>query len=83
MSRRAALDEAERRATNAIPGNQFMRSMDYLCGGTVCPVFDRGSWLYTDTDHLSFRGAEPLSVPIEKALRAAAARQGLSAGRMP
>jgi hypothetical protein len=32
-------------------------------------VFDNGAWQYTDTDHLSYKGAEPLIDPIEAEIR--------------
>jgi peptidoglycan/LPS O-acetylase OafA/YrhL len=83
MSRRAALDKNERAATTSIPGNRFIRSIDYLCRGAVCPVFDRGAWLYTDADHLSDRGAEPLSVAIEKVLGEAVNRRWIETLTQP
>ncbi len=52
---------------------EFLPARQFLCANSICPVFDNGKWLYTDTDHLSYLGAEPLSAPIADAIRRAQA----------
>ncbi len=65
---RQALDEAERSAASSTHG-RYLPTRDYLCDRSKCPVFENGAWQYTDTDHLSYRGAEALIDPIEKEIR--------------
>lgn len=62
---RYTLEEAERHATTMIAGNQYILAREYICNGSMCPIFEKGTWLYTDTDHLSFKGAELLQKPLD------------------
>ncbi len=66
---RQALDEAERSAASSSLNGRYLPTRDYLCDRSKCPVFENGAWQYTDTDHLSYRGAEALIDPIEKEIR--------------
>jgi hypothetical protein len=69
IHRRRQLDDVERSAATSSPNGRYLMAKDHLCDGSRCPVFDNGAWQYTDTDHLSYKGAEPLIDPIEAEIR--------------
>lgn len=72
ISERSEIEEIEASIAEEVPGVHYLRARDYLCQGSKCPVYGKGAWLYTDTDHLSYKGAERLAAPIERELRLAA-----------
>lgn len=57
----------EQRAA-AKAGADYLSAAEMLCEGNLCPVFENDGWVYTDTDHLSYRGAARLVAPIVRYL---------------
>lgn len=66
---RRHIETVESEIASANENVEFLPSRQYLCNDSRCPVFANGNWLYTDTDHLSYLGAEPLVAPIADVIR--------------
>lgn len=70
---RDRLDASEQEVATSVPDGRYLSAKEHLCRANMqCPVFADGTWLYTDRDHLSFRGAARLIPSIEAELRAVA-----------
>jgi SGNH domain (fused to AT3 domains) len=69
IKNRKALDAIEHAAAISGATGSYLSARSHLCDGSKCPVFEAGAWQYTDTDHLSYRGAERLAAPIEREIR--------------